>query len=106
MHDAVARHPHTSKWHNVGQRFKVKLWCRPYRTHQARSRILPFQHPFHPNWNYGPNGKPTAHGHASVQVVRSSADWSLGILKEHSIQNAYIELIREANHCIYIENQL
>lgn len=41
----------------------------------------------------------------SVQVCRSSADWSSGILTEHSIQNAYIEIIRTANHCIYIENQ-
>lgn len=41
----------------------------------------------------------------AVQVCRSSADWSSGILKEQSIQNAYIELIRTANHYIYIENQ-
>jgi len=40
-----------------------------------------------------------------MQVVRSSADWSHGILTEHSIQNAYRQLIMESNHCIYIENQ-
>lgn len=40
-----------------------------------------------------------------VQVVRSSADWSHGILTEHSIQNAYCQLIAEASHFIYIENQ-
>ena len=56
-----------------------------------------------------------------MQVLRSAADWSHGILLEDSIQRAtavsrlclhmltsseaYIGLIREANHCIYIENQ-
>lgn len=59
---------------------------------------------------------------SSRKVLRSAADWSHGILLENSIQResegnwffletnksveeAYIGLIREANHCIYIENQ-
>ncbi|MCJ1232521.1 hypothetical protein MMC14_000474 [Varicellaria rhodocarpa] len=52
--------------------------------------------------------KPWAHEHQGTvhaQVVRSSADWSSGILTEHSIQNAYCELIRNAQHYVYIENQ-
>lgn len=44
-------------------------------------------------------------GSLKVQVVRSSADWSSGILTEHSIQNAYIDIIRNARHYVYIENQ-
>ncbi|CAG8984041.1 hypothetical protein HYALB_00002982 [Hymenoscyphus albidus] len=44
-------------------------------------------------------------GTVHAQVVRSSADWSSGILTEHSIQNAYSELIRNAQHYVYIENQ-
>ncbi|TGO63102.1 hypothetical protein BCON_0015g00310 [Botryotinia convoluta] len=44
-------------------------------------------------------------GTVHAQVVRSSADWSSGILVEHSIQNAYSELIRNAQHYVYIENQ-
>ncbi|OIW32025.1 phospholipase D/nuclease [Coniochaeta ligniaria NRRL 30616] len=44
-------------------------------------------------------------GTVRAQVVRSSADWSSGILTEHSIQNAYCELIRNAQHYVYIENQ-
>ena len=40
-----------------------------------------------------------------AQIVRSSADWSSGILTEHSIQNAYSEVIRNAQHYVYIENQ-
>ncbi|KAK4121674.1 phospholipase D/nuclease [Parathielavia appendiculata] len=44
-------------------------------------------------------------GTVHAQVVRSSADWSSGILTEHSIQNAYSDIIRSAQHYIYIENQ-
>ncbi len=44
-------------------------------------------------------------GTVNAQILRSSADWSSGILVEHSIQNAYKELIRKAEHIVYIENQ-
>jgi len=44
-------------------------------------------------------------GTVHAQLVRSSADWSSGILKEDSIQVAYKELIRNAQHFVYIENQ-
>jgi len=44
-------------------------------------------------------------GTVHAQVVRSSSDWSSGILTEHSIQNAYSEVIRNAQHYVYIENQ-
>ncbi|KAK7749113.1 hypothetical protein SLS62_008400 [Diatrype stigma] len=44
-------------------------------------------------------------GTIKAQIVRSSADWSSGILKDHSIQNAYSEIIRNAQHYVYIENQ-
>ncbi|GAB7359169.1 hypothetical protein MBLNU230_g5236t1 [Neophaeotheca triangularis] len=46
-------------------------------------------------------GQGTVHG----QLVRSSADWSSGILTEQSIQNAYCQIIRSAKHLVYIENQ-
>lgn len=44
-------------------------------------------------------------GTVKAQIVRSSADWSSGILTDHSIMNAYCELIRNAQHFVYIENQ-
>ncbi|PYH48896.1 putative phospholipase PldA [Aspergillus saccharolyticus JOP 1030-1] len=44
-------------------------------------------------------------GSARAQIVRSSADWSSGILTEHSVQNAYKEIISQAQHFVYIENQ-
>lgn len=45
------------------------------------------------------------HGSVHAQIVRSSCDWSSGILVEHSIQNAYADIIRSAEHYVYIENQ-
>ena len=43
---------------------------------------------------------------SKVQTLRSSCNWSVGIKKkEDSILQAYIKLIREAEHYIYIENQ-
>lgn len=58
-------------------------------------------HPFSPL-----ESKPGGHqGTVTAQIVRSSGDWSSGILTEHSIQNAYSELIRNAEHFVYIENQ-
>ncbi|KAI9506350.1 hypothetical protein BX070DRAFT_219775 [Coemansia spiralis] len=45
------------------------------------------------------------HGSCRTQALRSSAEWSLGITKESSIHTAYCEMIRNAKHFIYIENQ-
>ncbi|KAJ5540432.1 Phospholipase D/Transphosphatidylase [Penicillium frequentans] len=59
------------------------------------------QHPLTPL-----SSKPRGNqGSVRAQVVRSSDDWSSGILNEHSIQNAYCEVIRNAEHFVYIENQ-
>ncbi|KAF2279398.1 phospholipase-like protein PldA [Westerdykella ornata] len=45
-------------------------------------------------------------GTVHAQILRSSADWSSGIdPEETSIQTAYCELIRKAQHFVYIENQ-
>ncbi|XP_074859720.1 phospholipase D1 isoform X2 [Carettochelys insculpta] len=43
---------------------------------------------------------------AKVQVLRSAADWSAGIkYHEESIHNAYVNVIENSQHYIYIENQ-
>lgn len=42
----------------------------------------------------------------SVQVIRSTASWSGGLLPHHvetSIQQSYIDLIRESKHYVYLE---
>lgn len=45
-------------------------------------------------------------GTCEVQILRSAGNWSLG-LKEHeeSIHQAYLKLIEESEHFVYIENQ-
>ncbi|XP_051874747.1 phospholipase D1-like isoform X2 [Pristis pectinata] len=43
---------------------------------------------------------------ARVQVLRSAADWSCGIkYHEESIHKAYVNVIQNSKHYIYIENQ-
>ncbi|OMJ91836.1 hypothetical protein SteCoe_5508 [Stentor coeruleus] len=45
-------------------------------------------------------------GTCECQVIRSAGTWSLGLERpEHSIHTAYLNLIDEADHFIYIENQ-
>jgi phosphatidylserine/phosphatidylglycerophosphate/cardiolipin synthase-like enzyme len=45
-------------------------------------------------------------GSCICQIVRSSSNWSTGIeKKEYSIYNAYLDMIENSEHFIYIENQ-
>jgi phospholipase D1/2 len=52
-------------------------------------------------------GRPLAQprGVMRCQIVRSCAKWSNGTPLEHSIQNAYISVIQNSQHFVYIENQ-
>ncbi|KAI1250812.1 hypothetical protein MGN70_007870 [Eutypa lata] len=60
-----------------------------------------------------PDASPSDHkklgltGTCEVQMLRSAGDWSLGLREgtEHSIQNAYVKLIEESEHFVYMENQ-
>ncbi|OTB01078.1 hypothetical protein M426DRAFT_323732 [Hypoxylon sp. CI-4A] len=58
-------------------------------------------HPLTPMESKNLDNRGTLH----AQIVRSSADWSSGILTDHTIQNAYSDIIRNAQHYVYIENQ-
>ncbi|KAK4133823.1 phospholipase D [Trichocladium antarcticum] len=45
-------------------------------------------------------------GTCEVQILRSASTWSLGISEtEHSIQSAYVKMIDESEHFVYMENQ-
>lgn len=45
-------------------------------------------------------------GSCEVQLLRSACNWSLGTLEtECSIQNAYLKVIEQSEHFVYIENQ-
>ena len=74
--------------------------------------LIGVQRPKHPVGDYVEHpltplsSKPMGQqGTVRAQLVRSSDDWSSGILLEHSIQNAYCEVIENAEHYVYIENQ-
>lgn len=41
----------------------------------------------------------------SCQIVRSCTNWSGGVDTEHSVANAYISVIENSQHFLYIENQ-
>ncbi|KAF9002203.1 phospholipase D [Cyathus striatus] len=89
--EAVVRHPHREEWRKRGHKYKER-WLGGLGLNNndgEDERDYPKPHP----------------GSCRVQVVRSVSDWSHGVLTEHSIQDAYIQLIREAEHFIYIENQ-
>ncbi|KAF8063199.1 hypothetical protein FPV67DRAFT_1672236 [Lyophyllum atratum] len=86
--EAVARHPHRERWREIGHKYKQR-WHGP--SDEGGDNGQDYYQP-------QPDG-------CRVQVVRSVSDWSHGVLVEHSIQNAYVQLINEAKHFIYIENQ-
>lgn len=46
-------------------------------------------------------------GTCEVQILRSAGPWSIGTPEktEHSIMNAYVKLIEESEHFVYMENQ-
>ncbi|KIV96479.1 hypothetical protein, variant 1 [Exophiala mesophila] len=46
-------------------------------------------------------------GTCEVQILRSAGPWSLGTpdKTEHSIMNAYVKMIEESEHFVYMENQ-
>jgi len=41
----------------------------------------------------------------SIQLVRSCTKWSNGVATEHSIADAYIQVVRDSQYFVYIENQ-
>ncbi|KAL0948426.1 hypothetical protein HGRIS_011005 [Hohenbuehelia grisea] len=88
--EAVVRHPHREKWRDMGHAYRNR-WHRRGEDDDDDD-------------DNEDHVRPSATT-CRVQVVRSVSDWSHGVLPEHSIQNAYIQMIEEANHYIYIENQ-
>lgn len=64
-------HPHREAWHKMGRRFKQRF----HLDRRAQEELDPI-------YRIAPPGT------CRVQVVRSVCDWSHGVLKECSIQNA------------------
>lgn len=68
--------------------------------HQIEGRYAEHQtHRFGP-----PQGRDTQSG-MPCQIVRSISKWSHGTPTEQSIANAYINVIQNSQHLVYIENQ-
>lgn len=55
-------------------------------------------------WGEEPRDEPRTE-EAHIQLVRSCCPWSSGHPTEHSIANAYIDAITNAQHFVYMENQ-
>lgn len=62
-------------------------------------------HQYQDRFTSGPLGRPLQRGNMSCQILRSCGKWSNGTPTEHSIADAYAEIIRHSEHFIYIENQ-
>lgn len=79
----------------------TKLVKRKYRS-PSYPCLLPKSHKAAGEQHYQvPNCVP-----AKVQILRSAADWSAGIkYHEESIHNAYVHVIKNSQHFVYIENQ-
>ncbi|SAL97159.1 hypothetical protein [Absidia glauca] len=87
---------------DVGRHF-IQRWNYIKSTHAKDKDDIPF---LLPKGEYvAPQDEAKFRGTCRVQVIRSSAEWSLGIRREYSIYNAYMECISRAKHFIYIENQ-
>lgn len=65
---------------------------------QGRERLRDIQD-YQRDYPAGPLGGPRC------QIARSCAKWSHGVKVEHSIANAYIQIIRDSEHFVYMENQ-
>ncbi|KKK18333.1 hypothetical protein P175DRAFT_0505037 [Aspergillus ochraceoroseus IBT 24754] len=62
-------------------------------------------HQYQDRFATGNLGRPQQQGNMTCQIVRSCSKWSNGTPTEHSIADAYAEIIRRSEHFIYIENQ-
>ncbi|KAL4912357.1 hypothetical protein BDW62DRAFT_206548 [Aspergillus aurantiobrunneus] len=62
-------------------------------------------HQYQDRLTSGALGRPQQRGNMSCQILRSCGKWSNGTPTEHSIADAYVEIIRHSDHFIYIENQ-
>jgi phospholipase D1/2 len=96
--EAIARHPHLEHFKAIGYQYKQR-W-------HPDSDLPQQRRPGGQTGQGQPSDRPGLKPRSCrVQVVRSVSDWSHGVLTEHSIQDAYIQLIQESKHYIYIENQ-
>ncbi|KAF2748305.1 phospholipase D1 [Sporormia fimetaria CBS 119925] len=103
-------------WHDIGMqivgqpardmaRHFVQRWNYLLRQ-RTPSRPTPFLLP-PPDFMPGEIEALGLDGTCEVQILRSASSWSLGTPNktEHSIMNAYVQMISTSQHFVYIENQ-
>jgi phospholipase D1/2 len=103
-------------WHDIGMqivgqpardltRHFVQRWNYLLRQRKP-SRPTPFLLP-PPDFNPADIEALGLEGTCEVQILRSACAWSLGTPSrvEHSIMNAYVQMIATSEHFVYIENQ-
>lgn len=76
-----------------------------YQQLQQFEQRVPGKHHHHDGQAYPMSGSTGPLGGVDCQITRSCTKWSHGISLEHSIANAYIEVIKKSEHFVYIENQ-
>ncbi|OJD19879.1 hypothetical protein AJ78_00239 [Emergomyces pasteurianus Ep9510] len=110
--EVVPRMPwHDISMHVVGQpardltRHFVQRWNYILRQRKP-TRPTPFLLP-PPDFNPADLESLGLDGTCEVQILRSSSTWSTGTpdVTEHSIMNAYVKMIEQSEHFVYIENQ-
>ncbi|KKA25754.1 Phospholipase D [Rasamsonia emersonii CBS 393.64] len=110
--NVIPRMPwHDISMHVVGQpardltRHFVQRWNYILRQRKP-TRPTPFLLP-PPDFNQADLEALGLDGTCEVQILRSSSMWSTGTpdVTEHSIMNAYVKLIEQSEHFVYIENQ-
>ncbi|QKX64422.1 uncharacterized protein TRUGW13939_11596 [Talaromyces rugulosus] len=110
--NVIPRMPwHDISMHVVGQpardltRHFVQRWNYILRQRKP-TRPTPFLLP-PPDFNPADLEALGLNGTCEVQILRSSSTWSTGTpdVTEHSIMNAYVKLIEQSEHFVYIENQ-
>ncbi|KAK2784095.1 Phospholipase D1 [Emmonsiellopsis sp. PD_33] len=110
--EVVPRMPwHDISMHVVGQpardltRHFVQRWNYILRQRKP-TRPTPFLLP-PPDFNPADLESLGLDGTCELQILRSSSMWSTGTpdVTEHSIMNAYIKMIEQSEHFVYIENQ-
>ncbi|OAX81593.1 hypothetical protein ACJ72_04067, partial [Emergomyces africanus] len=110
--EVVPRMPwHDISMHVVGQpardltRHFVQRWNYILRQRKP-TRPTPFLLP-PPDFNPADLESLGLDGSCEVQILRSSSTWSTGTpdVTEHSIMNAYVKMIEQSEHFVYMENQ-
>lgn len=84
------------------QRFRDRM---RERVEEGRERLEEGRDRFEQHLHHEDQDRSGPLGGIPCQIMRSCCKWSHGVSLEHSICNAYIDVIKNSQHFVYIENQ-